>query len=83
MSVIARTHAIERTSPKGPGTTFIGTCWQCGLTGLRAEDALKPCENITGFTQAESLAMAVKGPDVMRQEVLGKIAEEVSALKGD
>lgn len=60
MSEIARTHAIERTSPKGPGTVFIGTCWQCGKTGLRAEDALKPCENVSRLTEAESLLMALE-----------------------
>lgn len=59
----ARYHAIERTSPKGPGQKYIGTCWQCGKTGLTLADASEPCENIAGLTESESLIMAMKGPD--------------------
>lgn len=53
----AKTHAIERTSPKGG--PFIGTCWQCGKTGLKASAALEPCENIAALTEDESLVLAV------------------------
>lgn len=61
MSRPARTHAIERTSPKGPNTTFVGTCWQCGKTGLTAADALKPCENILGVSEEDSLITSIEG----------------------
>jgi hypothetical protein len=54
-----RYHAIERTSPKGPGQPFIGTCWQCGMTGLKASDALKECENPANLTQDESVLRAI------------------------
>lgn len=53
-----RRHAIERTSPKGE--RFIGTCWQCGRTGLTMADAFEACENIAHLTETESLLMAVE-----------------------
>jgi|UniRef100_A0A6H1ZB34 hypothetical protein len=58
----ARYHAIERVSPKGPGQKFIGTCWQCAETNLTLADAKKPCVNISGLTETESLLMAITGP---------------------
>lgn len=51
----ARYHAIERTSPKGPGQKFIGTCRLCGQTGLPASAALERCENVRGLTSDEAL----------------------------
>lgn len=60
MTEMVRTHAIERTSPKGPGAVFIGTCWQCGKTGLTLADAREPCDNIAALTEAESLLMAIE-----------------------
>lgn len=36
-------HAIERTSPKGPGQAFEGMCIKCGQTGLKLADGLKAC----------------------------------------
>jgi len=59
----ARFHAIERTSPKGPGQEFIGTCWQCGKTGLTWADAAEECENPAGLTEDESLLMALDKPE--------------------
>lgn len=61
---LARYHAIERTSPKGEGQKYVGTCWQCGKTNLTLADALEPCENIAALTEDESLIMAVDGPEV-------------------
>jgi len=58
---IARFHALERTSPKGE--RFIGTCWQCGRSGLTLDDTFSRCENIAQLTEGESLIMAIKGPD--------------------
>ncbi len=57
----ARYHAIERTSPKGPGERFIGTCWQCGRSNLTLSDAREPCENIAALSDDESLLMAIEG----------------------
>ena len=58
----ARFHAIERTSPKGPGSKFIGTCWQCGKIDLTLGDARERCENISQLTCEESLLVAVERP---------------------
>ncbi len=55
-------HSIERTSPKGPGQKFIGTCVLCGTQNLSASDALKECPNQRGLTQDEALVEAIKGP---------------------
>lgn len=56
------THSIERTTPKGPGHKFVGTCVLCGERGLVASDALKECPNQRGLTQEEALIEAIKGP---------------------
>lgn len=54
-------HAIERTSPKGPGQTFIGTCRLCGVTGLKASAALEDCENVRGLTPDAALIETITG----------------------
>jgi hypothetical protein len=54
-------HAIERTSPKG--TRFVGTCWQCGRTGLSMDAVREECDNPAGMTQNESLFRAIEGND--------------------
>lgn len=36
-------HAIVRTSSKGPGEKFIGACTKCGAGGLKLSDALRDC----------------------------------------
>lgn len=51
----ARHHAVERTSPKGEGQKFIGTCRLCGKPGLTFADMNEPCENIRGLTSDEAL----------------------------
>lgn len=60
---LARYHAIERTSPKGEGHEYVGTCWQCGKTGLTLADAREFCENVAALTVEESLIMAIGGPE--------------------
>ena len=55
----ATRHHIHRTSPKGKGQPFIGTCYLCGTPNLRAEDALKPCPNQRGLTADEALLEAI------------------------
>ena len=54
-------HAIERTSPKGPGQKFIGTCRLCGKKDLPASAALEECENWRGLTSDEALIEAITG----------------------
>jgi hypothetical protein len=36
-------HAITRTSPKGPGQKFVGRCAKCGREGLAVSAALEDC----------------------------------------
>ena len=48
------THAIERTSPTGPGMKFIGRCIKCGQENLMMKDALVDCpaDGVVSDTQA-------------------------------
>jgi hypothetical protein len=54
-------HYVERTSPKGPGMPFIGTCRLCGKSGLKASAALEDCENDRGLTAEQALIEAITG----------------------
>lgn len=56
-------HHVERTSPKGPGQPFIGTCRLCGMKGLKASAALEDCENVRGLTAEEALVETILGDD--------------------
>lgn len=60
MNALARTHSLRRTSPKGPGQSFIGTCVLCGTPNLKAADAMKECPNQRGVTNDEALIDAIK-----------------------
>jgi len=61
--VRARYHAVERTSPKGVGQDFVGTCALCGKPGLTFADMREPCENVRGLSQEEALIEAIEGPN--------------------
>lgn len=52
-------HAIERTSPKGRGWEFVGTCRLCGTPNLPARAALLECPNPRGLTAEESIVEAI------------------------
>lgn len=54
-------HHVERTSPKGPGMPFIGTCRLCGMTGLKAAAALDDCENVRGLSVEEAMIETITG----------------------
>jgi hypothetical protein len=54
-------HAVHRTSPKGPGSPFIGRCVNCGKQGLPMSAALEDCENVRGVTEDEALIEAITG----------------------
>lgn len=56
-----RMHSLRRTSRKGKGQKFVGTCVLCGRRGLTAADMDAECENVRGLTQDESLVEAIKG----------------------
>jgi hypothetical protein len=55
----ARTHLLDRTSPKGE--YFIGTCRLCGTQGLRMEQANERCANPTGVTAEQAILDAIAG----------------------
>ena len=57
-------HHVERTSPKGPGMPFIGTCRLCGMTGLKASAALEDCENVRGLSVEDALIETIAGDAV-------------------
>jgi hypothetical protein len=59
MMATMRTHSLERTSPKGRGLKFVGTCVNCGVENLPAEAALWPCPNPDGVTQDDALIAAI------------------------
>ncbi len=53
---------LDRTSPKGPGMSFIGRCPACGQEGLTFADMDKPCPNPGGMTQEQALLGAIDPP---------------------
>lgn len=57
------THALERTSPKGEGQKFIGTCFKCGRTGLAESAVFEECDNPSGMTEEQALLTAIAGPE--------------------
>ena len=48
-------HALTRTSPKGAGQTFIGTCTQCGEQNLPASAVQQDCPNVRGLSEEDAL----------------------------
>jgi hypothetical protein len=56
-------HTIERTSPKGPGQKFLGTCILCRRQNLPMSAALEECDNPRGLTADEALMEAIEGPE--------------------
>jgi hypothetical protein len=59
--MIATTHNIERTAPKGG--PFIGTCRLCGMPGLTSGQANEFCGNPNSATNEDSLMKAITGED--------------------
>jgi hypothetical protein len=57
-------HYVERTSPKGPGSNFIGTCRLCGKENLKASAALEDCENTRGLSVEEAWEEVLLGTKV-------------------
>lgn len=52
-------HALERTSPKGPGKMFVGRCMKCGRDGLLMRDALEPCPSDEIVSDQQALIDAI------------------------
>lgn len=57
------THLIERTSPKGTGQRFEGTCSLCGTAGLSFSNMNDYCPNQRGLTDDEAVLEAVDRGD--------------------
>lgn len=55
------THALRRTSPMGE--LFIGTCVQCGKTGLRSSAVTEQCSNEARLTETEALLHVIDLPE--------------------
>ena len=60
-------HAIERTSPKGEGQKFIGTCRLCGTPNLPASAALEDCQNVRELTQDEAVCETILGVPITKE----------------
>lgn len=58
---MADTHSLRRTSPKGPGQKFIGTCIKCGIENIPIERMHEPCVNPAGLNNEETLSLAIMG----------------------
>jgi hypothetical protein len=61
-------HSLERTSPKGPGQKFTGTCGLCGTPNLPWKAVFEDCPNPRGLTEDESLIEAIEGPEAVRPQ---------------
>jgi hypothetical protein len=53
---------VNRTSPKGEGNSFVGTCAACGKQNITLEmlQADEDCENVRNMTQEEALLEALE-----------------------
>ncbi len=51
---------VHRTSPKGPGQPFLGTCGACGKKEITFEQlGIDDCENVRGMTNEEAFLEAI------------------------
>jgi hypothetical protein len=60
-------HSLERTSPKGRGQEFIGTCRLCGTPNLLMSAVFEDCPNPRGLTEDEALIEAIEGPEDVKR----------------
>lgn len=63
MSEVCLCHIVLRTSPKGPGSPFVGRCALCGEENLSASAALLECLNPNKVTADEAVIRAILGDD--------------------
>ncbi len=55
-------HALTRTSPKGPGQKFIGRCTKCGEENLPMSAALDDCPADNLVSDEQALIDIIKAP---------------------
>lgn len=60
-SNVARVHSLRRTSKKGPGQEFIGTCVNCGKENLTWIHMSEFCKNPRRITEDEVVIEAMRG----------------------
>lgn len=53
-------HSLRRTSPKGPGQSFIGACTKCGIENIPISRMHEECVNPAGLNNEETLMLAIK-----------------------
>ena len=53
-------HALIRTSPKGKGCKFLGTCTKCGEENLPMTAASEPCPQDSIVSDAAALVQILK-----------------------
>lgn len=56
-------HALTRTSPKGPGQQFLGTCIKCGLEDIPLSRMNEECVNVADITDGEALSILIQRHD--------------------
>ena len=52
-------HSLRRTSPKGKGQPFIGTCMKCGMEGIPLSRMGEECVNPAGLNNEETMILAL------------------------
>jgi hypothetical protein len=60
---MSRRHALVRTSPKG--SPFLGTCTQCGKTGLPSRAVGQACINPANLSESDAVVLAIEGLDAL------------------
>lgn len=72
-------HIIDRTSPKGKGMPFFGTCRLCGQEGLTPADVDKPCSGNT-MSADETVLQALEPVDGAADDGPIEFVDRYSAL---
>lgn len=54
-------HMLVRTSPKGPGTDFIGRCIFCKEDGFKAEAIFEDCNEAVGQDYERAMLRLITG----------------------
>lgn len=56
-------HTLNRTSPKGPGMPFIGTCSRCGEKNLPSQAVNWECPNTRNVSDDDALIEIIEGTE--------------------
>ena len=62
-------HVLIRTSPKGEGEKFIGSCEICGQAGLTLKDfEFEECPNYADASPKDAVLLAIEPPEDSQDE---------------